>query len=284
MDSSIFSFGTKPLFEKIEQTINDREYPIDTLFINLGTFVRNCISNEKVKEAIEFDKKRGVETDRPAQILLEEAKQEMINFIQYIAQCFNNSDMVHNPTICSYHANYAKCIDSGLYKEPTHGKRIITLANEMVRTKLIVGKRKEATNGKTRIIELPLNDKYCPWRYLQEELRDYKNEHLVGMVSSHPVDYHIGSVCRTFRVFRSYTGDVIWYKNLGKIVFDTESIPFNIYTHAILGDKEDVKCSIRGGDKSKLFAIAEKEEWALKTKDYIRERLYKLSIRIPTNF
>lgn len=284
MNSEIFSFGTKPLFEKLQQVINDREYPIDTLFINLGTFVRNCSSNEKVKEAVEYDKQRGIETDRPSKILVDEAKNEMVNFIQYVTQVFNSAGLVHNPTICSFHANYAKCIEPAVYREPTHGKRLLTIANEMVRNNLIFGKRKETTVGKTRIIELPLNDRHCPWRYLQEELRNTKNEHLVGMVSSHPVDYHIGPVSRTFRVFRSYNGNDVWYKKLGETVFGTEFIPFNIYTHAVLGDKEDVKCSLSSGDKQKLLSIAEEEEWSLKTQDYIRERFYKLSIRIPTSF
>ena len=104
------------------------------------------------------------------------------------------------------------------------------------------------------------------------------------MISNHPSDYHIGPYCRTFRLIRSYTGEVVPYKNLNRHLFDTNSIPFNQYTHALLGDKEDIKPTYKSGAKSKLIEQAEKEEWSLKTQDYIRERLYRLSIRIPMSF
>lgn len=284
MDSDLFTVGTKSVLDSLEQAISSKEYPIDTVILNLGTIARNCLANEAVKEAIEFDKRRGVETDKPAYVLFEEAKKEMINTIQYIAQMLNNAGLIHNPAIITYHANYGKCISQELYRQPPPSKRIITLANELIRTKLITGKRKTSTIGKVTLIEIPMNDKFCPWRYFIEELKHLKNEHCVAMISSHPADYHIGQMCRSFRVFRSYTGEVIWYRNLGAKLFDNENIPFNIYTHAILGDKEDVQSSLKGTSKQKLFQIAEDEEWSLKTKDYIRERLYQLNIRIPTQF
>ena len=282
MNSDIFSIGTKVLVEKLQEVIIDREHPVDTIFLNLGTFVRNCSSNEKVKEAIEFDKKRGVETDRPSQILLEEAKNEMINFIQFVCQAFNNSPLAHNPKVVSYHANYKKCIPGDLFKEPPPSKRVITLADEMVRGKLIVGDRKETREGKVTLVEFPMNNDMLPWKLLMDELRYTKNQHFVAMVSNHPLDFHIGQFCRTFRIIRSYTGEVVWYKKLGNAVFDVkDTIPFNIYTHAILGDKEDLKASVSGGAKKNLIEIAQDEEWILKTQEFIRERLYKLNVRIP---
>ena len=284
MDSDLFTVGTKAFIDSLESIMSNKEQPVDTVILNLGTIVRNCMAKESVKEAIEYDKKRGVETERPSVILFDEAKKEMINAIQYIAQIFNNDGMVHNPTIITYHANYEKCITPELYRKPTEGKRVITLTNEMIRNKLIKGKRKSSTIGKVTLIEIPINDTFCPWRYFIEELKHLKNDHCVVMISSHPVDYHIGQMCRSFRLVKSYTGEVVWYKNLGVKIFDNENVPFNIYTHAILGDKEDVQSTIKGGSKQKLFQIAEEEEWSLKTKDYIRERLYQLNIRIPTKF
>ena len=261
MDSDLFTVGTKTALDSLEQAISNKEYPIDTVILNLGTIARNCLANEAVKEAIEFDKKRGVETDRPAYVLFEEAKKEMINAIQYIAQMLNNAGLIHNPAIITYHANYGKCIDQELFRLPPPSKRIINITNDLIRTKLITGKRKTSTIGKVTLIEIPMNDKFCPWRYFIEELKHLKNEHCVAMISSHPVDYHIGQMCRSFRVIRSYTGEVIWYKNLGAKLFENENIPFNIYTHAILGDKEDVQSSLKGTSKQKLFQIAEDEEW-----------------------
>ena len=134
MDSDLFTVGTKSVLDALEQAISSKEYPIDTVILNLGTIARNCLANEAVKEAIEFDKRRGVETDKPAYVLFEEAKKEMINTIQYIAQMLNNAGLIHNPAIITYHANYGKCISQELYRQPPPSKRIITLANELIRT------------------------------------------------------------------------------------------------------------------------------------------------------
>ena len=116
------------------------------------------------------------------------------------------------------------------------------------------------------------------------EIKEMKNNHNVLMLSNHPVDYHVGSVSHTFRIVRSYTGQIVKYKQLGATVFKNPNMPFNIYTHALFGDKEDVKCTLSPNDKAQLIQLAEEEEWSLKTKDYIRDRLYKLGIKVPTSF
>jgi hypothetical protein len=208
----------------------------------------------------------------------------MINVIQYVSQIFNNNPLAHNPSIIVYHADYSKCVPQELFRQPQPGKRVITMCDLMIRNKMTHGSRKTSKIGRVTVVELPVNDAHFPWKWLYNELRDVKNNHMAIMISNHSSDYHIGPYCRTFRILRSYTGEVVWYKNLCDHLFDTSSIPFNQYTHAIFGDKEDIKPSIKGAAKNKLIETAEKEEWSLKTQDYIRERLYRLNIRIPVNF
>lgn len=279
-----FSLGTTPVMKSIEALIENREEMIDVVCLNLGTIVRNCLQNQKVKEAIDYDKRHGVRTERPAKVLTEESKQEMIKVIGDIVQMLNNNQFVNNPAVITYHSDYSKSVPQEVYKPPVDSKYYLTMADQMVRMQVIKGNRKAARQGKVLLIELPINDKFLPWRHIMLELKDMKNNHNVLMVSNHPVDYHVGSVSHTFRIVRSFTGEVVKYKKLGNIVFKTDIIPFNIYTHSIFGDKEDIKCSVSGNDKTKILDLAEKEEWALKTKDYIRDRLYELGIRIPTHF
>lgn len=284
MNSELFSLGTKPVIDKLEQVIPSRVNPVDTVMLNIGTIVRNCAANETVKAAIEEEKRKGIETDHPAKVLYEEATKEMMNFIQYVCQIFSNSPLVHNPTIITYHADYSKSIPEELYRKPQPSKRVITMCDEMIRRKMMKGSKQESKVNNVKVVELPVNDKHSPWRWLYNELKDVKNNHLAIMISSHPSDYHVGPYCRTFRVLRSYTGNVVQYKDLCNNLFDTSVIPFNQYTHAILGDKEDIKPTVKGAMKTKLLEAAEREEWSLKTQDYIRERLYRMKIRIPVNF
>ena len=281
---SEFSMGTAPMMKSIERLIENREEMIDVICLNLGTLVRNCLPNQNVKDAIEFDKRHGVRTERPAAVLFDEAKKEMVKVVTDLCQMLNNNEFVNRPAVITYHSDYSKSVPREVYKAPVDSKYYLTLADEMVRTKLIKGSRKHAMQGKVSLIELPIADKFLPWRHIMLELKDMKNNHNVLMVSDHPVDYHVGSVSRTFCIVRSYTGDVVKYKQLGHVVFGDDRIPFNLYTHALFGDKKDVKCSLSPNDKTKLLEIAEEEEWTMKTKDYIRDRLYKLGIRVPTSF
>jgi hypothetical protein len=142
------------------------------------------------------------------------------------------------------------------------------------------GSRKAANVEGTVLIEHPVKDAFFPWRHLFEEIKTIKNDHRVVMVSHHPVDYHIGHDVRSFRLVRSYTGEVIPYRGLSKSVFKTDLIPFNIYTHPVFGDKEDIKSRL-SPTKKEILDEAERDEWRYKTRDYIRERFFKLGIKIP---
>lgn len=284
MNSNMLSLGSQPIVDKLDECINTREYPADTILLNLGTLVRNCSSNEVVKQAIEEDKERGLETLRPGQVLYTELINEMNNMIEYICQLFNNNTLVHNPTIITYFADYSAFIPEDVYRKPTDSKRAITICNQMIIDRLKHNKKQAVKLEKVTVREVPMLDTRPSWRWLYDVLGSVKNNHDVIMISHHPSDYHIGPYCRTFRVLRSYTGKVIWYKDLNDGIFGTSSLPFNQYTHAILGDKEDIKPSIRGASKDTLLEIAENEEWSLKTQEYIYDKLYRMNIRIPIKF
>lgn len=281
---SEFSIGTAPMMRTIEQIISNKEKMVDVVCLNLGTIARNCMNNRAVREAVEYDKLHGIRTDKPAKALVSESKAEMIKVIGDIIQMLNNNGFSHNPAVITYHSDYAKSVPHGLYKPPVDSKYYLTMADQMIREHVVKGSRKSAKQGSTMLIELPIQDHFLPWRHIMTELKDLKNNHNVLMVSNHPVDYHVGSVSHTFRIVRSFTGEEVEYAKLGKVVFKNDVMPFNIYTHAIFGDKEDLKCSVSDGDKKKLLDLAEKEEWLLKTKDYIKDRLYDLGIRVPTRF
>lgn len=279
-----FSFGTAPLMKAIEQCISSHTELIDVVCLNLGTIVRNCMGNTSVKEAIENDRQLGIKTDKPAQVLVNEAKTEAIHVVSDICQMFKNNGYIDLPYIVTYHSDYSKSIPNIVYKPPVESKYYLTRADSFFRTQAISPTRRMSKIGKCVLIELPIRDQFLPWRHIMVEMKEMRNNHNVLMVSNHPVDYHVGSVSRTFRIARSFVGDIIKYKQLGTVVLHNSIMPFNIYTHALFGDKEDVKCSLSKNDKDTLLDIAKREEWILKTKDFIKDRLYKLGIKIPTTF
>ena len=70
-------------------------------------------------------------------------------------------------------------------------------------------------------------------------------------------------------------------ENLNNKVFGTDAVPFNIYTHAVLGDGVDIKPSITPGIKKKLVEVATHEHWNIHTPQWTKDRLNDIGVRIP---
>ena len=278
--TSEYTMGTEGFMKAMEQVLLDRHDPADIVCLNLGTIIRNCVAHPSVVEAVQDEKRRNIETDRPAKILLDVSVAEITKVVQTVIHMIAANGIVHNPYVITYAADYSRCVPKAFYRTPTHGERVLTLGDHLFRMKHMSGSRKTAKVEGVTLIEHPVKDAFFPWRHLYEEVKDIKNDHRLVMVSHHPVDYHIGHNTRSFRLVRSHTGEIVSYKNLSKTVFKTELIPFNIYTHPAFGDKVDIQSKLSPLKKDILLE-AEKDEWRYKTRDYIKERFFKLGIKIP---
>ena len=85
----------------------------------------------------------------------------------------------------------------------------------------------------------------------------------VLMVSHVPADFHLYRFFNDFTILESYTGALKEHKQLGKKVFKNEALPFNKYTHLLLGDKWYMKSLIKPKDKSKIIERATREHWSI---------------------
>lgn len=70
-------------------------------------------------------------------------------------------------------------------------------------------------------------------------------------------------------------------ETLNHKVFGTDVLPFNVYTHAVLGDSVDIKSSISPGVKKKLIEVATHEHWNIHTPQWTKERLHEIGVRVP---
>lgn len=278
-----YSMGTKPAIEAMTGMISSSDSTIDTIMINMATIVRNCISNKEVKELVDEEKRKHIHTLNPAKLVRDMAKKEMLEMIDDLTEVYTNSGHIRKPHLIIYHALYERCIPADIYREPSEGKQLLVESNELVAKELIKD-RSTTTRKKLKIIETPCRGSEAPWRVMLREIKHIGNNHCVMMLSNHPVDYHVAPYCKAFMVVRSHTGDIVTSQNLNTFVFgkDTTEIPFNIYTHAILGDKVDVKSSINNEEKTTVIEAAEAEDWSVKTQEYIRDQLYRMKIKVPT--
>lgn len=277
-----YSLGTAPIFKKLFEMIQQRDCPIDVIFVNAETLMRNSASRESVNEAIAEDKNRGVKTSKPVMILVKEAFTEINEFCSDIIQLMNSNLQLLNPTLILYLPDYTRCIPPELIRPVTASKQLleeckIRLQNQFVKQYTI------STVKNTKFIQMPIVSNFPPYRQLVSELAKVRNKHNVLMITHHPLDYHVSNTSGSFKLMNSFTADILEPKEFGSKVFKTEHIPFTPETHAVLGDSVDFKGSLKISEKRTLLEISEKEQWKLKTKDYIRDRLRSMSIKIPFN-
>lgn len=275
-----YSLGTAPIMETLKKLYEAGNSPYDTIMLNLGTILRNCSSNQNVVDAKKEDKLMGRKTKVPAHILVKESRAEILKVSQDICDIMDNAKDVMFPHVLVYFVNYRKCIPADLYRPFTESEREVALAEASLRG-VVHGARKDGAVSRVTFIEYPIDHKVCPHRLLSKELKSLRNSHNVIMISNHRLDYHIHKHCNQFMLIDSFTGNTLTAKDLPKKVFSNEAIPFNTMLHAILGDKDDIKPSIKGKEKTKLVEIATNDRWIAHSEDHIRLALRRLQIPIP---
>lgn len=277
-DTPLFSMGTAAVVKTITE-MDRASYPIDTVFINYGTILRNCLSNVKVKEALDYDKAHNVETTKPTMVLISEFNSEIARLVETIALKLASNN-VTKPTIVGYHACYNKIVPPTYYRIPPKGKNTLTQADNYLSASTI----KEALGGintPTTILSFMFADARPIRRHLETILNGINNHHAVVMVTNHYMDCHIAKACAQYTLVRSFTGAAVSYKALSGIVFDNNTIPFNTYTHALLGDSEDIKSKLPAVVMRSIEETATTELWSIKTTEFVRERLEQLGVTIP---
>lgn len=276
----LFSLGTTPTITAIEKLITTRTDPVDTVAFNASTIVRNCMSNQDVQDAVKYDNTHNTKSDKPAKLVIEAFNKEMFTIVNTLDRLFQQAGII-NPTIIVYHGEYKKLIPKDLYREPSVSKYNQILAEERL-SKTVVGSVLKTTKlSVTTLYNLPTCTSRLPYLYLDDCIRRLRNYHNTAMVTHHYIDCHLGKFCKVFNLVRSFTGDIVPYKNIHNVVFGNNIIPFNVYTHALLGDKEDFKSSLSKKEIDKLKEIAKRDSWILKTSEYIKDALSDMDVRIP---
>ena len=108
------------------------------------------------------------------------------------------------------------------------------------------------------------------------------------MISHVPLDFHLYRIFKNFMLLESYTGKIKGPKEFGRKVFKNEKIPFNKYTHLLLGDKWYMRQQVDLRTKRAISDLAAKDRWnilpdlqileSLVSKGYISDSLVKMDI------
>lgn len=129
------------------------------------------------------------------------------------------------------------------------------------------------------------NGKYWPHKELVKDLNDrfsgisFRSTLLVSHV---PFDFHLYKVFNDFTILESYTGAFKHKRDLGKKVFGDESIPFNKYTHVLLGDKWYMKQQVDSKTKKLIKEKSKNNNWNLLPDKSILESL--VDMHLPVSY
>ena len=102
------------------------------------------------------------------------------------------------------------------------------------------------------------------------------------MISHVPIDFHVYRTFQEFNLLESYTGTIKNIKMLGPKVFKDDNIPFNKYTHLLLGDKWYMKSLIDRKQHNRVKEKATKEHWALIPDKAVLASIIQMSI-VPSD-
>lgn len=264
--------ANKPVIDTIQKCLTLYEPDTDIIMINALTICRNVCcalySADSRKEI--FDKNQVHDVVDQVQHTLD----DLINQINY---CYSCTVFPVPRQIIVYAFDYEKMIPKEFYRVPTdHFTQVI---EHILKTKMTRG----CTKHNDIVWEYYPDTAQSSCSNLAELIRPIQNQHNVLMVSHHPIDYHLATSTNKWRLVCSFTGDIKSPDDLGKAVFGSYEIPFTKATHVALGDRVDMKQSIKRGYKKQLVEFAQKEMWQLLSNEQLEERLKQLQIIAPYN-
>ena len=250
------SYGVAPILNTFANLSGQSTRPKWNLYlINAETLIRN----------------RREDTLPPDQL-----GREVLNDMQVLAQyisAYNRNNNAYfekrRPCIFFYLPHYESSIPKQYLRDKfPKGTEIRWQVRDVIDEIL----KRESMNTEidtTRINYTSIGHPKHPWPH-KELLKDIVSQ-LEGaqfykclMISHVPLDFHLYRCFADFHVLESYTGALKQRRDFGKKVFQDESIPFNKYTHLVLGDKWYIKAIANTPKIKKMIKErAQKERWNL---------------------
>lgn len=262
------SYGIAPILGAISDISKSNDRKAWNLYIiNIETLIRDRRDKTATPEQIA----RNVITDCTV-------------LSQYIAT-YNN--MVRkpttkvNPVICFYIAQYENIDKKYLRDKFPKGTEerwaIRDRVGEIVATEGFI----ESFEGTDIIFSVEDGKKaWCHKSLIHSLGSKYENiPYRTTLLISHVCsDFHLYRVFKDFTLLESYTGAFKTPTEFGKKVFGDENVPFNKYTHLLLGDKWYIKLQIDNKSRNILKQHAADKNWSVLPDRVILEQIINMHI------
>lgn len=270
----VVSYGIIPILNALADMADSRNRVAWTLFlINIETLIRD-------RKEKELNPTKTVED-----VLVD------INVMsQYIAS-YNSFVLPRNSnikaTVCFYMSHYENIPSSHIRDKLPKGTEDRWRIRDAIQQRLVDNEFNMSFDNTDVIFDIADGRGKYPHMQL---VNDLSNQYpgiahrKVLMVSHVPLDFHVYRSFKEFTLLESYTGAFKTVRDLGKKVFQLDSVPFNKYTHLLLGDKWYLKQLVDNKTKKLINERASKENWSVLPDKAILKSLLDMNISTYTEF
>lgn len=266
------SFGIAPILGAISNISRERNRPRWGLYlINIETLIRDRKDNVSDTTAIV----NGVITDCEV----------MSQYISTYNQIVNPTSR-QRPLICFYMPHYENITKTYLRdKFPKDTDKRWEIRELITKAVWERGFQNSYDNTDVVFSIADSNHKWPHKQMVQELGKVYENIFMRNtlLVSHVPIDFHLYRVFSEFTLLESYTGTFKKHKQFGKKVFGDPEIPFNKYTHLLLGDKWYIKQQVEPKIKKAIKEKATSENWNMLPDKAILKSLVEMHLPVNTD-
>lgn len=278
-----YGFGTTAAIDSFIKSMP--QYTPDTQFIlaiNIGTLLRNSISKFTVIDGKTYENKETHGLNASATVA--NVRDTMVDMANEIASICSRNFPNSQHHILYYLTDNTKQVPSDWLRSQTSESAIrLNIATVAF---MRAAKSVDQTNNNVQMhIRLADKMRVPSYKGIADVLNGFATYRTkVHMISHSPLDYHIKHYSgREGFLYRSHTGEIVPLtpSGLSKTVFRDENIPFYPATHVLLGDKYIVKGCLGKKDKTRFVELATSNRWALRTQDYILEKIKENNFVLP---
>lgn len=268
------NYGILPILNALAVMSRERERKTWTLYlINIETLIRDHRDTTLRPDQLA----RNIVTDCSV----------MTQYIAAYNRTVNLSNR-HHPVVCFYMSHYENIPQ--FYRRPKYPKG--TEERWVIRDELekIIAQEGFSNNfdDTEAVFEVagesrgswPTRDVITDLEKRYEDL-PYRSTLLISHV---PLDFHFYRTFKDFMLLESYTGNFKTLPDLGKKVFGDAALPFNKYTHLLLGDKWYLKNQVENKFKKQLIDRASTENWSLLPEKRVWESMVKMGLPIQPDY
>ena len=247
----------------------DERKIFDVIIINALTMIRNCYDKRKTEVQIKADISKDINT-----------------LLDYVKIYFSEQKLsVEKPSIIVYLPRYTL---------PDKFMRNVNTEKDMLISRIakdVFGKRckqtiEEMDFGACKIFFIEAGIGQLPYKTIYKVISSRCNTGVIKLmnrryllVSHCPLDFHLqNDLGNKLFLLESYTGTLKSVQEFGKKVFKEDHVPFNQYTHLLLGDNVHVKPQVHRKDKQKILQEASKKLWDKKPLAVVLSDIRRLNV------